>query len=122
MSGYNRFRNISQPLNDPKNHQLVVFMDIVEFLKPQYVLMENVVDIVKMARGVLGSYAISRLVSIDYQARMGILAAGSFGVPQCRMRFFLWGAHCTKASAMQFVMLIRYILVNVSFHVQVCNL
>ncbi|GFY80737.1 transmembrane/coiled-coil protein [Actinidia rufa] len=102
MSGYNRFRNISQPLNDPKNHQLVVFMDIVEFLKPQYILMENVVDIVKMARGVLGSYAISRLVSMDYQARMGILAAGSFGVPQCRMRFFLWGAHCTKASAMQF--------------------
>ncbi|PSS21115.1 DNA (cytosine-5)-methyltransferase [Actinidia chinensis var. chinensis] len=96
MSGYNRFRNISQPLNDPKNHQLVVFMDIVEFLKPQYILMENVVDIVKMARGVLGSYAISRLVSMDYQARMGILAAGSFGVPQCRMRFFLWGAHCTK--------------------------
>lgn len=45
MSGFNRYRNLVDPLKDPKNHQLVVFMDIFEFLKPKYVLMENVVDI-----------------------------------------------------------------------------
>jgi len=90
---------VDNPLKDPKNQQLVVFMDIVEFLKPKYVLMENVVDILKMSGGVLGYYAIGRLVSINYQARLGILAAGSFGVPQCRMRVFLWGAHPTEASA-----------------------
>ncbi|KAH7843378.1 hypothetical protein Vadar_015896 [Vaccinium darrowii] len=92
MSGFNRFRNVTEPLKDPKNQQLIVFMDIVEFLKPRFVLMENVVDIFKLAGGVLGCYAISRLVSMDYQSRVGILAAGSFGVPQCRMRVFLWGA------------------------------
>ncbi|KAA8516963.1 hypothetical protein F0562_017219 [Nyssa sinensis] len=93
ISGFNRFRNKNDPLKDPKNHQLVVFMDIVEFLKPKYVLMENVCDILKFAGGALGCYAIGRLVSINYQARLGIMAAGSYGVPQCRLRVFLWGAH-----------------------------
>ncbi|KAF7132455.1 hypothetical protein RHSIM_Rhsim09G0199300 [Rhododendron simsii] len=96
MSGFNRFRNVTEPLSDPKNHQLEVFMDIVEFLKPRFVLMENVVDIFKLAGGVLGCYAVARLVSMDYQSRVGILAAGSYGVPQCRMRVFLWGARRTE--------------------------
>ncbi|KAG5521473.1 hypothetical protein RHGRI_033886 [Rhododendron griersonianum] len=65
-------------------------MDIVKFLKPRFVLMENVVNIFKLARGVLASYTVARLVCMDYQSRVGILAAGSFGVPQCRMRVYLW--------------------------------
>ncbi|KAL7256033.1 hypothetical protein ACSBR1_010043 [Camellia fascicularis] len=35
MSGFNGYRNLVDPLKDPKNHQLVVFMDIFEFLKPK---------------------------------------------------------------------------------------
>ncbi|XP_059646442.1 putative DNA (cytosine-5)-methyltransferase CMT1 [Cornus florida] len=93
ISGFNRFRDQTDPLKDPKNHQVVVFMDIIEFLKPKYILMENVCDILKYAGGALVSYAIGRLVSMNYQARLGIMAAGSYGVAQCRMRVFLWGAH-----------------------------
>ncbi|XP_072992889.1 DNA (cytosine-5)-methyltransferase CMT3-like [Typha latifolia] len=92
ISGYNRFRKFSAPLEDDKNKQMVVFMDIVDFLKPKYVLMENVVDILKFARGFLGRYALSRLVSMNYQARLGLMAAGCYGLPQFRMRVFLWGA------------------------------
>ncbi|XP_057983068.1 putative DNA (cytosine-5)-methyltransferase CMT1 [Malania oleifera] len=93
ISGFNRFRNRENPLEDQKNHQLVVFMDIVNFLNPKYVLMENVVDILKFAEGFLGRYAMGRLVSMNYQVRMGMMAAGSYGLPQYRMRVFLWGAH-----------------------------
>lgn len=75
-----------------KNKQLVVFMDIVEYLKPRYVLMENVVDLVKFAEGYLGRYAVGRLVQMNYQARMGMMAAGAYGLPQFRMRVFVWGA------------------------------
>ncbi|KAL0383791.1 UNVERIFIED_CONTAM: DNA (cytosine-5)-methyltransferase CMT3 [Sesamum calycinum] len=92
ISGFNRYRHYCDPLEDKKNRQLVVFMNIVEFLKPRYVLMENVTDILKFAKGQLASYAVGRLVSMNYQARLGIMAAGAYGVPQCRMRFFLWGA------------------------------
>ncbi|XVF46005.1 hypothetical protein PTKIN_Ptkin02bG0253400 [Pterospermum kingtungense] len=45
------------------------------------------------AKGFLGRYAVGRLVSMNYQARMGMMAAGSYGVPQFRMRVFLWGSH-----------------------------
>ncbi|XP_044461565.1 putative DNA (cytosine-5)-methyltransferase CMT1 [Mangifera indica] len=96
VSGFNRFRNSKAALEDIKNRQLLVFMDIIEFLKPRYVLMENVVDIVKFAGGFLIRYAIGRLVSMDYQTRLGMMAAGSYGLAQFRMRVFLWGAQPSK--------------------------
>ncbi|KAJ0599152.1 putative DNA (cytosine-5-)-methyltransferase [Helianthus annuus] len=68
-------------------------MDIIDFLKPKFVLMENVCDLVKFADAILGYHAAGRLVSMNYQTRMWIMAAGSYGVPQCRLRVFLWGAN-----------------------------
>eukprot|EP00268_Persea_americana_P017969 TRINITY_DN18797_c0_g2_i7.p1 TRINITY_DN18797_c0_g2~~TRINITY_DN18797_c0_g2_i7.p1 ORF type:complete len:892 (-),score=136.39 TRINITY_DN18797_c0_g2_i7:1238-3835(-) len=93
ISGVNRYRNIDAPLDDERNRQIIVFMDIVKFLRPKYVLMENVVDILKFANGYLGRYALSQLVNMNYQARLGIMAAGCYGLPQFRLRVFLWGAH-----------------------------
>ncbi|KAJ0672052.1 putative DNA (cytosine-5-)-methyltransferase [Helianthus annuus] len=93
ISGYNRFRNVDDPLNDEKNQQIVVFFDIVKFLNPKYVLMENVGDLLRFDKASLGRYAISRLVHMNYQSRLGIMAAGSYGLPQFRLRVFLWGAH-----------------------------
>ncbi|PON41822.1 C-5 cytosine methyltransferase [Parasponia andersonii] len=92
ISGYNRYRNVDSPLDDERNRQIVVFMDIVNFLKPKYVLMENVVDILRFDKASLGRYALSRLVHMNYQARLGIIAAGCYGLPQFRLRVFLWGA------------------------------
>ncbi|KAH6760891.1 chromomethylase 2 [Perilla frutescens var. frutescens] len=93
ISGYNRFRNFDSPLDDERNRQIVVFMDIVEFLKPKYCLMENVVDIIRFDKGSLGRYALSRLVLMKYQARLGTIASGCYGLPQFRLRVFIWGAH-----------------------------
>ncbi|KAI3943905.1 hypothetical protein MKX01_008260 [Papaver californicum] len=96
ISGFNRFRNYDEPLKDPKNFQLVVFMDIVEYLQPKFTLMENVVDIMRFLDGTLGRFAIARLVAMHYQVRLGLLVAGSYGLPQYRMRAFLWGAKTTE--------------------------
>ncbi|KAL9246969.1 hypothetical protein vseg_020446 [Gypsophila vaccaria] len=96
ISGYNRFRCVDNPLDDERNRQLIVFMDIVEYLKPKFVLMENVGDILKFDKGSLGRYALSRLVHMHYQARVGIMAAGCYGVPQFRLRVFYWGALPSK--------------------------
>ncbi|KAK6944725.1 Chromo domain [Dillenia turbinata] len=101
ISGFNRFRNKMNPLGDPKNKQLLVYMDVVEYLKPRFVLMENVVDLLKFSDGFLGRYALGRLVQMNYQVRMGMLAAGSFGLPQFRMRVFVWGA-CPSESLPQY--------------------
>ena len=67
-------------------------MDIVEYLQPRFALMENVVDILKFAKGFLGRYALGRLLQMNYQSRLGIMAAGAYGLPQFRLRVFLWGA------------------------------
>ncbi|KAK9157092.1 hypothetical protein Scep_003666 [Stephania cephalantha] len=53
---------------------------------------KNVVDILKFAGGFLGRYALSRLVAIGYQTRLGMMVAGCYGLPQFRMRAFFWGA------------------------------
>lgn len=76
-------------------------MDIIEYLRPKYILMENVVDILKFSSGFLIRYALGRLITLDYQARMGLLAAGSYGLPQFRMRMFLWGAFHTEVTSYQ---------------------
>lgn len=112
ISGFNRFRNVKNPLEDPKNKQLVVFMDIVDFLKPKFVLMENVVDLLKFADGFLGRYAMGCLVSMKYQARLGMLAAGAYGLPQFRMRVFLWGACATE---------VRYIIFFSCYFESTCD-
>ncbi|XP_047330828.1 DNA (cytosine-5)-methyltransferase CMT3 [Impatiens glandulifera] len=96
ISGFNRFRNKENPLDDEKNKQLVVYMNLVEFLKPRFVLMENVVDILRFAGGFLGRYALGRLVGLHYQARIGMMAAGAYGLPQFRNRVFLWGARSNE--------------------------
>ncbi|GJP32550.1 hypothetical protein CLOM_g17176 [Closterium sp. NIES-68] len=92
VSGFNRFRNMEDPLACEKNRQLIVFMDIVAWLAPKWVLMENVVDLMKFKDGILAKYAIARLVGMGYKSRTGIIAAGCFGVAQFRLRAFFFGA------------------------------
>ncbi|KAK6158466.1 hypothetical protein DH2020_005780 [Rehmannia glutinosa] len=77
ISGYNRYRNFDSPLDDERNRQIIVFMDIVEFLKP------------RLSR----RYALSRLVRMKYQAKLGTIASGCYGLPQFRLRVFIWGAN-----------------------------
>lgn len=112
ISGYNRFRNVDCPMDDERNRQIVIFMDIVKFLKPKYVLMENVTDILRFNQASLGRYAVSRLVHMNYQARLGTIAAGCFGLPQFRLRVFLWGAHPSEVNFTLSIMIFRSNLVR----------
>ncbi|CAA0820434.1 DNA (cytosine-5)-methyltransferase CMT2 [Striga hermonthica] len=92
ISGYNRYRNFESPLADERNRQIIVFMDVVEFLKPRYALMENVTDIIRFDGGSLARYALSRIVRMRYQAKLGTAASACYGLPQFRLRVFIWAA------------------------------
>lgn len=83
-------------MKDSKKFQLEVFMEIVNFLQPRFTIMENVVDILRFLDGTLGRLTIARLVAMHYQVRLGLLVACNFGLPQYRMRAFLWGAKTTE--------------------------
>jgi DNA (cytosine-5)-methyltransferase 1 len=85
--GLNRYRNHDDQLKNKMNRQLTVFIHIANYLRPKYVLMENVVDLMIFVGGSLGSYALSRLVAMSYQK-----VPGSYGLPQFRMRELFWGA------------------------------
>lgn len=85
-------------------------MNIVEFLKPKYILMENVVDMLKFAKGYLARYAVGRLIQMNYQSRMGMMAAGAYGLAQFRMRFFLWGALSSEVKLL--MVFLCFVLMN----------
>lgn len=46
--------------------------------------------------GFLIRYVLGCLITLNYEARMGLLAAGSYGLPQFRMRMFVWRAFHTE--------------------------
>lgn len=73
--------------------------------------MENVADILRFDKASLGRYALSRLVHMNYQARLGIMAAGSYGLPQFRLRVFLWGAHPSEVTLNSFFNLVFIITI-----------
>lgn len=62
------------------------FYTYVEHFRPPFVLMENVLDILKKEDGAYVKYALGSLVNLGYQARVGLISAMSQGVPQGRWR------------------------------------
>lgn len=65
---------------------MTAFYDVVEYFQPAYVLMENVVDILKKEDGTYAKSAMASLLAMRYQVRTGIIAACDHGVPQSRNR------------------------------------
>ncbi len=88
FSGYNRHRHAE----DPRNSLVESFLDVVAHLKPRYVLMENVPGMLSLDKGRVPALLLAALESLGYQARLGILQAGYYGVPQNRWRVFIVAA------------------------------
>ena len=88
FSGYNRHRKSS----DPRNSLVEVFLDFVVHLQPRFVLMENVPGILSLEKGRVIKLLLASLESIGYDARLGILQAGHYGLPQNRWRVFVFAA------------------------------
>ena len=45
--------------------------------------------LLNFANGFFGRYALGGLIGLNYQFRMGIMAASAYGLPQFRMPVFL---------------------------------
>ncbi len=88
FSGYNRHRHGE----DTRNSLVESFLDVVAHLKPRYVLMENVPGMLSLDKGRVPALLLAALELLGYQARLGILQAGYYGVPQNRWRVFIVAA------------------------------
>jgi DNA (cytosine-5)-methyltransferase 1 len=73
---------------DPRNDLVNAFIRIVEGLRPQAVVMENVRAIATEYKGRYRDYVLNRLSEIGYYAHFSVLNAADYGVPQQRRRAF----------------------------------
>jgi DNA (cytosine-5)-methyltransferase 1 len=76
---------------DPRNELVDAFIRIVEGLRPQAVVVENVRAVVTEYQGRYRDYILRRFEEIGYVMRLNVLNAADFGVPQHRRRAFFVG-------------------------------
>lgn len=76
-------------LNDPRNVQLVDFLNIVKELRPLVVLSENVPQIINSHDSQIMNEVCDNLAVLGYQSCAHILIASDYGVPQLRKRALL---------------------------------
>jgi DNA (cytosine-5)-methyltransferase 1 len=73
---------------DPRNDLVDAFIRIVDGLRPQAVVIENVRAIATEYKGRYKDHILKCLAEIGYQAHFEILNAAEYGVPQLRRRAF----------------------------------
>lgn len=89
FSGFNRYRSP----NDPRNSLMETYLGFVDYLKPRYILLENVPGMLSLEEGATPRLLLRTLEELGYNTRLGILQAGYYGLPQNRWRVFIWGAY-----------------------------
>ncbi len=81
--------------DDPRNNLYLHYVRAVEMIRPKFIIVENVKEIVKfnLENGeLLLTDFTNRLEKLGYKLNWRMLNAKNFGVPQDRIRFFLVGS------------------------------
>lgn len=78
-------------INDPRNFLFRYFYDVVERVKPQYFVIENVPNLLTIENGLFKDQIIELFSGIGYAVSCGVLCAADFGVPQNRRRSCIMG-------------------------------
>ncbi len=76
---------------DPRNQMFKDFVRLVNGLKPEVFLFENVSGIMSMSGGTVLRAIVTEFTAIGYNCGYKILSAADYGVPQARPRFILIG-------------------------------
>lgn len=73
-------------LQDPRNFLFREYLNIVEQLKPDVFVIENVKGLLVSTNGWFKDEIVQSIRSLGYEVRFGLLNAADFGVPQARER------------------------------------
>ena len=76
---------------DPRNQMFKEFVRLVNGLKPEVFLFENVSGIMSMSGGSVLRAIVAEFSGIGYNCEYKLLSAADYGVPQARPRFILIG-------------------------------
>jgi len=77
--------------NDPRNLLYQGFVEVVGFFRPRVFVLENVPNLISMARGELKNTIINDFNVLGYDVKCKVLLASDYGVPQNRKRVFFVG-------------------------------
>lgn len=75
-----------QGLNDPRNFLFKEYLNIVEQIRPEVFVIENVKALLSTSAGWFKNEIIKRVENLGYKVSYGVLTASDFGVPQARQR------------------------------------
>jgi DNA (cytosine-5)-methyltransferase 1 len=87
-------------LDDPRNYLFKYFYDVVNYIKPEYFVIENVPNILTAHNGIFKKEIYNLFEKIGYSLNSGILNAADYGVPQYRKRAFIIGKKCNQSIKM----------------------
>ena len=73
-------------LSDPRNYLFREYLSIVEELKPEVFIIENVKALLSTSAGWFKNQILERITQLGYFVDYGVLTASDFGVPQTRER------------------------------------
>lgn len=73
-------------LKDPRNYLFLEYLDMVQKIKPEIFVIENVKSMITASKGYFIGEIKKRIKNMGYQMNLSILTASDFGVPQKRQR------------------------------------
>ena len=81
----------NREIDDPRNHLYLEYCRVVELVKPEFFLIENVKGLTTLGGGIFKQDIIDRFTKMGYNVSEKILNAANYGVPQNRERVFFVG-------------------------------
>lgn len=78
-------------VNDPRNHLYLEYCRIVETVKPDFFVLENVAGLLNLSGGMFKDDIIRRFGELGYHVEYKVVCAADYGVPQNRHRVFFIG-------------------------------
>ena len=80
-------------LEDPRNFLFREYLSIVQALKPEVFVIENVKGLLLSSNGWFRDEILSEIKKLGYSVEYGILNASDYGVPQARERVIIIGSN-----------------------------
>lgn len=86
----------SRNINDSRNHLYLEYCRVVEIVKPEFFIIENVKGLLTLGNGIFKNDIINRFSKLGYKVEFKILNAADYGIPQNRHRVFFVGLRNKK--------------------------
>ena len=81
----------TRDVDDPRNHLYKEYCRIVETVRPDFFVIENVKGLITLSGGAFKDDIISRFSTLGYNVVYKVLNAADYGIPQNRHRVFFVG-------------------------------